>query len=847
MTDLATLGTATHAMERPLELGNPITYWQLGDTFQARFDVPDCPMPGEMDPFFFLTKDKNFIPHRYPCRTRWIEQKRNRRPQVERAFSARRLWLPFGASRVDLSGFWFRPTRLGTWSEATLFAARAGKARFRLSTCGGAIAYVNGSEVAWTAHYERNFETGIEFEVELNRGPNLVHVYFDDLAERDTRYYFQLDYLGGPELRAILPANIDKGAFARVEEMLEGAHFSQPSYTDGPVVLKLPRAAPFDIEVEVRIEGDFMSLESERRGIALAAGDTELVIADVKELPADFRHFHLSLQLWGLKVERAFGVEICHTARQGPAPEHLAERIAEALTYTSAHSEADTVSALARLASGHSGAKTEAMIEAVLPAIEDCYDCADFVLVPLIWCRIRFADALSRPLRTRIDAAILGFRYWLDEPGNDVQWFFSENHALLFHTAAYLAGCAFPEHVFTRSGRTGREQAAVGKARVAAWLDHFNQWEMAEFNSAPYFPIDLKGLTALFALAEDADIRHAAAAAIGRLITIIAQSSHHGQLTGAQARSYEHTLRAACSLELSGLARLLWGRGHYGRRVHALPQVAICVRDHGLKIDPKLQEIADFTGGGGREWRFAQGPEAFAKLYHYKTAAHALGTAANYRWNEWGYQETVVHARLGNNPNAQIWINHPGEVIHSGFGRPSYWGGSGRLPRVHQYRSLALLQFEPLPEQVNFTHAWFPQQLFDEVLIRPGFAAARSGEALALLVANQPLHRVDRGPSAGCELRAYGQSTRWLLRLAHKDRHPSLEEFALAYSHEQWLQTDTGDWVFEDPDYGAVVMNRNGEVRAQGRTLDPGSWTIAGASEVLDEPGSDTASRESWL
>ena len=147
------------------------------------------------------------------------------------------------------------------------------------------------------------------------------------------------------------------------------------------------------------------------------------------------------------------------------------------------------------------------MLDAALGPIDDCWDCADFALVPLLWARTRYAPPLSAALRDRIDRTVLGYRYWLDEPGNDVQWYFSENHALLFHTAAYLAGHLLPDGRFVRSGRTGSEQSATGRDRVRAWLDHFERWEMAEFNSAPYFPIDLKGLTALFALAPDADIR----------------------------------------------------------------------------------------------------------------------------------------------------------------------------------------------------------------------------------------------------------------------------------------------------------------------------------------------------
>ncbi|MGO7638742.1 hypothetical protein, partial [Rhizobium leguminosarum] len=81
-----------------------------------------------------------------------------------------------------------------------------------------------------------------------------------------------------------------------------------------------------------------------------------------------------------------------------------------------------------------------------------------------------------------------------------------------------------------------------------------------------YFPIYLKGLTALAACAPDETIRNRAGAFIVRLMEIVARSAHHGMLTGSQGSSYEHTLRPGRSVELSAIARLLWGRGWYGRR-----------------------------------------------------------------------------------------------------------------------------------------------------------------------------------------------------------------------------------------------------------------------------------------
>ena len=139
-------------LRRDLQAGEAIRYWQLGAIAEERFDVPDAPMKGEMDPFFFLTKHKNFIPHEYPCRTIFAERYRGKRPDVRGSFNATRWWLPFGSPRLDLSGFWFRPTRLATWARTYVEAESAG-------TLYAPYAYVSlctsiGTSVAaWCAAY----------------------------------------------------------------------------------------------------------------------------------------------------------------------------------------------------------------------------------------------------------------------------------------------------------------------------------------------------------------------------------------------------------------------------------------------------------------------------------------------------------------------------------------------------------------------------------------------------------------------------------------------------------------------------------------------------------------------
>lgn len=813
----------TALLSHPLTPGTAFGYWQVSATTEARYDLPDLPMKGEMDPFFFLTKDKNFIPHEYPCRTQFAAERRGRRPEIAGAFDPARTWLPFGSPRLDLSGFWFRPTVIATRAVCVVRAAEGGTARVALRTCGGAILSVNGAEAGWMAPYKRNAETIAEFDLALIAGDNRIEVAFDDLAERDARYYIQMDWLSGPQAEAGI-AVADAALARAMETALATMHFDRPAYTGGEVALVLPQPVPADVQVAVRVEGDFMSHVDENLTRTLPAGADRLTIAPVSQLPGDFRHFIITLTAQGFAATRVFGVEVCDLAAQGAVPATLAGRIDEALHWIADKAEPDTVAALARLALGKGDARTEEMIDRTLPAIEDCWDCADFALVPLLWGRTRFGHLMSDPLRARVDAAILGYRYWMDEPGNDVQWYFSENHALLFHTSAYLAGALLPEATFRRSGRSGVEQSEVGRQRVRAWLDHFEAWEMAEFNSAPYFPIDLKGLTALYALAPDADIRERAARSIARLIMMVASSAHHGVLTAAQGRSYEHTLRAGRTLELSAITRMLWGLGNLGSRFHAVPGLALAIRDHGLVLDDGLAARASLAGGE-QEWIFAQGENNFAILQHAKTPDWALGTAAGYRWFDWGYQETLVHARIGRDADAQIWINHPGEVIHSGYGRPSYWGGSASIPRVQQYRGLVLVWFDGQSEQPDFTHAWFPTPVFDEFRVTADTALARSGQGVAVIRASGDLSLVDKGPTTGCELRLAGRQGRWLMRLASADGLSSADRFAgLAPAGDV-----RGRITVEDPEYGLVTFENDGTVHAEGRKLELKQFTIAGS------------------
>lgn len=816
-----------------LEPDSPLSYWQVTDIIENSYDVADAPMEGEMDSTFFLTKDKNWIPHTYPCRTAYIDEVRDQEPREypQPDWNRARNILPTGSPYLDLSGFWFRPTRIEGWARTVIVADEAGPARLRLSVCGTAKAYVNGQAAAWLAPASRNAMDQREFEADLKQGNNEISIRFEDLCERDAVIRIALHWLSGPPAQAGHSFPADRQTVEAFHKTLSSMHLDAKRYDGNEIRLVFPVSFRQDVSCTVKVGGHFMSHDHTSLSIDIPAGTQQIRIASAADLPADYRYFDFFFSAGDLTFESRLGAEISWRSTIGPAPEGLPGRIQESIDWVARHAESDTETALACAASEDADlhARGVQIIDDALSGIEQCFDCADFALVPLLWTRTVYPERLPVEMRERIDAAILNFRYWMDEPGNDVQWYFSENHALLFHTAAYLAGNLLSDADFIRSGRSGKDQSSVGRQRLIEWFDHFETAEMAEFNSATYFPIDLKGMTALFALAPDDDIRDRAGKAICRLITIIANSAHQGVITGAQGRSYEHSLCTADTLELTSIARLLWGKGSFGAHVNCLPQLALCLRDHGLKL-PELWETACWTRSGeAQEWMFSQGKDGFARLYHYKTTDTAMGSAAVYRWYEWGYQETLLQARIGHEPSAQIWINHPGEIIQSGFGRPSFWGGSASIPRVQQYRNLAIVKFSGDPAQPDFTHAWFPTQDFDEWEVSDHQATARSSNGVLILTASGQLELVDKGGSAQYELRLPGRDGLWLVRLGSAD---DMSTFS-AMHDLQYLVKDDGCIYIQDTEYGEVIFNPDGTVTAEGRQLDPREWTLAGTKQVL--------------
>ena len=117
----------------------------------------------------------------------------------------------------------------------------------------------------------------------------------------------------------------------------------------------------------------------------------------------------------------------------------------DALSYTANEGMDITGKLLALLELNQNPDKAAAILNRTLQKISVREDCSDFWMVSVLWAwhKHRYTQ-LPEKLWDRTRSSILGYRYWLDEPGNDSMWFWSENHVLCFPCVAASSWTVLP-------------------------------------------------------------------------------------------------------------------------------------------------------------------------------------------------------------------------------------------------------------------------------------------------------------------------------------------------------------------------------------------------------------------
>jgi hypothetical protein len=187
------------------------------------------------------------------------------------------------------------------------------------------------------------------------------------------------------------------------------------------------------------------------------------------------------------------------------------------------------------------------------------HDCADFRLICLIKALLAYRPLLSAKAAAAIEGAMLGFKYWMDEPGEDGMCYWSENHQLLFASCEYLAGQAYPERPFANSGLSGAEHREKARAKILRWLRYKFLYGFIEWHSNTYYEEDIAPLCALIDHADDEELKEKAAIALDLLFLDMALHSFEGYFVAASGRCYEKQKKDGAAADVNDILRYAFG------------------------------------------------------------------------------------------------------------------------------------------------------------------------------------------------------------------------------------------------------------------------------------------------
>jgi hypothetical protein len=130
--------------------------------------------------------------------------------------------------------------------------------------------------------------------------------------------------------------------------------------------------------------------------------------------------------------------------------------------------------------------------------------------------------------------------------------------------------------------------------------------------------------------------------------------------------------------------------------------------------------------------------------YTYRSHDVMLSTAQSFRPGKFGHQHHISQATL--DEDAVVFTTHPSKEPETGSewtGGDGYWTGGGTLPRAVQHGAVSLSLYAPAfanpspPLEafryLDYTHAYFPTERFDEVVQDGGWTFGRRGNGYVAL------------------------------------------------------------------------------------------------------------------
>ncbi|MCK1993543.1 hypothetical protein GW626_10310 [Peribacillus muralis] len=751
----------------------------------------------------------------YPGRQQFLDERKNEEIQITDS-PFENIYFPFENRRFEFSAFIPTPHLLSVYGKTYLTSQHEEILPFTLSTCGRVEIWVNNrKQVSWTP-YTRNQVSHKQIQLTLEKGINEIVLYMDDLAERDVNYFMELKYTGQTEIEGYFPVNVAPEKMKKAEALLTSLYFSKDLYHSGNLEIYLDRENIDEIQqlfvnvnrnkllnpVLVKQSDENTPLKYDYTYTIEPSNLSHLSLMPISSLSSNgLTYFDIGVVVEGeMDISRRMVASVFTKDYSSRSfSDDLSQRKMDALKF---FTESDTLDLNVGIAMTHLNGKVDTKaiqhITSVFDEIENKGDCADFRLAPLLGYTIKYKDMIPNEFHREIEELAINFRYWIDEPGNDVMWYFSENHALLFHVSQYFAGHLYAEKQFTVSGRTGKEQYEKGKERLEEWFEVFLKYGYSEWNSTTYLPIDLIGFFSLYDSAPDQHIRELAKKSLDLTFKIIAVNLHGKTMSTTYGRVYEHDLKAMELGEIANLSYITWKKGNLNTAMRS--SALFCISDY---IPPRLDEYFVEEDSKALVTQYMQGIKK-VYTYNYKTKNYCMSSAINFNAFQKGHQQHTMNLSLGQD-NTQIWLNHPGETVFSGENRPSFWAGNGISPNIRQYKNYMLLEYRLKEPFVPFIHVYLPFWKLDEIIESDNWLFVRKDKTYLAIYFSEGYERIMEGAVAFREVRSYGAEHKVFVTCSSEYEHQSFHEF-VNEQLQSIIEIKDNEWFYRCNRVGTLAM-----------------------------------------
>lgn len=638
--------------------------------------------------------------------------------------------------------------------------------------------------------------------LKLHKGKNQIYIKMQNLGVRDTRNIFGIQLLERQsEIVVTLPDEEHVIPFIEVEEWLKiitlkGHTLSFPALAPAGTRIGYDSQSP-DVTLEdkriewIDISGkSSVELEKNRPFVVLSVKVNEIELSRKFEILEDIQPIYLQKNTIEENLHEVY------------------ERISDVVKLDRGdHIGFSLMNILARIEEKRFREDDIENIYETLNQIESRMDCADFMVCALI--RYLKNNKIDNKMQERVKEVLLGFRYWMDQEGSDAMCFWSENHSLMFYVCAMNAGEMYPDEVFARSNKTGRQMYESSRKKVLEWISDVEEHGFEEFLSGIYMCITFIALLNTIDFSDE-EISTRATKITDKLFYMISLHTFKGSVIAPQGRVYRDVMYPFMQ-GLQSLVNLLnpkypysYGEGWLGflaTSKYQLPIEMASIMEEDVQKEyqtgnalVRLNKTKNYAltsvqspreDIGFKRWRnISFDKECNINAHEYiKSLNERFHGTTCFEPGVYGYQQHLWSAALA--PDTIVFINHPGGPCDESSMRPGYWFGNGIMPAIKQ-EGMAIATIYVIPEDhpIDFTHIHWAKARFDEMQDKDSWLVGKKGDGYVGIWCSEEKEAYD-DQLFDAEYRIYSRKAAYLCVCSDTDKCKTLEEFlAFCKSYE---------------------------------------------------------------